>query len=49
VELADSFDTLAANTDLGNHAVRQLIWDASARTREALRRARARLEDAGDE
>jgi hypothetical protein len=29
VELADSFDTLAANTDLGNHAVSQLIWDAS--------------------
>ena len=34
VELADSFDTLAANTGLGNHAVRQLIlgcerWDAS--------------------
>jgi hypothetical protein len=49
VELADSFDTLVANTDLGNHAVRQLIWDASARAREALRRARARLEDAGDE
>jgi hypothetical protein len=50
VELVESFDTLAANTGLGNHAVRQLIfWDASARAREALRRARARLEDAGDE
>ena len=52
VELADSFDTLAANrtwatTRLGSlFGMRALGCE---RAREALRRARARLEDAGDE
>lgn len=49
VNLAEGFAELAANRiDLTNPAATQLIHDAAARAREALRRARERLEGADE-
>ena len=45
VAFMNGLANMAADTPMLNDATRQLLWDAAARGREALRRARERLEE----